>query len=397
MARKTAGGCAHCGAPKQVVDAIAAKEVAMDDSDKKAAPAITCPHCGAPVKYLADDGGGADMEDVPSEDMEELDDQADAPADAMDEGGGDADALEELDDDVAAEEMEELAETSTDADTDGDPSIKRTNKKAQGVDAEELDDVAADDVAADEVAADDDAAQELDDDVAAAASAGQPVGNAQGKAKKFAGIKPPVATAPKPGAKVQQVRKPTVAPNPKSVVAPGGKTAMDDDTALREQKRDRQVRRLMEATAKMEKRLAEQAARQRRIAGLRLLAKGLREGKLTPRMIGNKDRMTHTRRFALSDPRGFAAWLDKEAPITVEFRERGSAATTEEAPVAATAAAQIDALVRRKMQSDSQLSYGQATNLVVAENRQLAERYDQAMGVTVSREVQAESSKTNIR
>lgn len=334
------------------------KKVAAVAMDDKSAAAITCPHCGAPVKYAA-----ADMDD------------ADA---SMDDAGGDADALEELDDAAGGEGLEEmddaggeLAEPSTDADDDGDASTDAT-ADSTGLDADEaaLDDVAADDVAAD----DGDAA--LDDDVAA------------DDGVAAAGVAKPNQVAPKPGAVVAKKMAGVKVPKPAPKIGPGQGAAPPPAAPQMDEASLAEMRRLSERLAKYERQQEVDARKMQVRQGRALLSRGLREGKLTPRMIGTPQKPTETRRFAMRDPKGFSRWLAKEAPIVVEFRERGT--TQAEAPdSAASTAAIVDTQAKALQAKDSSLDYKTATLKVLESNRSLSERYDREMSGAGPREVSA--------
>lgn len=365
-----------------------AKEVAGVAFDDSQAGTISCPHCGAPVKYATPDPPAppADGDD----------------GDAMDGGAG---AMDELDDAAAGlEEMDdaggELMEPSTDADDDGDPSVSNLVKKTESVDADDvpdsadgaaMDDVAADDVAADEVSADDVAADDVaaddvaaDDAVAAAAMVKPQVPAPKSGAvvaKKMAGVK-----VPKPAPKVgpgQGAAPPPAAPAPKM----NGPAAPAPSAAMRE------MRRMSERLATLEQR-EEVAAKQRRArVALSLLRRGLKEGKLTPKMIQPGK---ETRKFAFRDPKGFARWLAEEAKVVVDYRERGTV-KGETQDSAASTAASIDQRARAMMERDKSLDYKTATVNVLSENRQLAERYDREMSGTGPREIKAISSRTSVK
>lgn len=351
-------------------NAAVALDEGTDLADKKAAPAITCPHCGAPVKYSADDGGGGAG-----------DADGDAGGDAMDEGGGDADALEELDDAPATELDEELAEASTDADTDGDAGIERTQKKAMPVAAD--DEAALDDTDLDEAALDDDGGSDLDEyggpsehgkTADTSGGADNPSFGKQGAAMKR-GKMPQPGSVSAAGVKVP----------PKSPA----KGAAPPPVPMRE-------RRLLAAAARLEKRLALRERRDRIRAVRAMLQRGLREGKLTPRMIGTPQKPTMTRRFAFRDPKGFKAWLDKEAPIVVEFKERGTAHEVKDSN-AMQLSENIDRMAKDKMKADSALDYKTATMRVLSENARLREDYEREMSRNDARQVTVVSTASAIR
>jgi hypothetical protein len=159
----------------------------------------------------------------------------------------------------------------------------------------------------------------------------------------------------------------------------------------------RELRRLREATARLEKDNALSERREQIRKGRALLQRGLREGKLTPRMIGSPQKPTHTRSFAMRDPKGFAQWLAKEAPVVVEFRERGTT-QAEDANSAPAQAMSIDKLARALMEKDANLDYSTATRQVLESNRSLSERYDRAVsGNAGPREIRVVSNRSGVR
>lgn len=348
-----AKGCRHCGAPQKVVDAIKAAE--MDDAggavageemeelagakgDASAAPAagsISCPHCGAPVKYQAaplpdggDDASGDDTDDAGAEGLDDSDDGA-----IPDATGHGAEALEDLDDASAGEGMDDAG--------------------AEGLD---------------EAGGDADALDELDDQPAPPAPA----------AAAMAGLKPvKPAVPPPPGA------KPAAPMPPKPPVNPA---------ALREQ-----VRQLSEKNSITEKALRRIQIRERRRFAEQLLSRAVRAGKVTPKLVGSVDRPGWARSFAWRDPKGFQLWL-RGAPQLVDFSERTTTKAEQPQGNAVALSERVSTLATQKMKADAKLTFSEATKQVFAENRALADQYDRQQSTPVGgREWTAsESSNTNV-
>lgn len=281
---------------------------------------ITCPHCGAPVRYAQTDPVAPPAEGMPvdgaavppdaSAAPPEAAPPAAAPQDGMEEGGGDADGLENLDD-----KEHEMSETNSDASTEGVL----------------------------EVTAMSDAASET----AAAVEA------------------------------AEQPQDPSVA-------------AKEVDRLQAE------IRRLSAANASLEQQVAmkESAAKADKVEAL--FARGLKEGKLTPKMIGSDDSPTETRRFAFRDPDAFDKWLSNEAQPIVEFGERGSADASERDSSAGLAMTVHERAVAMREQ-DKTLDYATATRRVLATDRALSERYDAAMSGAGPQQVSVVSRESGVR
>jgi hypothetical protein len=323
--------------------------LALDDpqappppQQQQAGPAITCPHCGAPVKYAAVDVI------PPHNDTDATLNKPPMPDPNLDEGGA-PDAVEacgdKMNEEAALDDDASLFEKST---GESDPSIEHVIDKTQGVEAS------------------DDAA--LEDSVEADEAA---LGDA-----------PTVDMAPQGKAK-------SLSATPRAGSSPTSAQKMSDATM-------KELRELREATARLEKRNALNERNEQIRKGRALLQRGLHEGKLTPKMLGTPQKPTHTRRFAMRDPAGFASWLAKEAPIVVEFRERGTAKEVENAG-AFQLSENIDKLAREKMKADDSLDYKSATMRVLSENPRLQNDYDHEMSQNGPREIKATSLRTGVR
>lgn len=335
--------CKTCGAPEMNERGIAWAD------DNGTPGSITCPHCGAPVKYIeasaappmaAAPGGAAAPPAAPgAKAPAPAFDPSQAPAAGMDEAGGDADALDELDEDG------ELMEKTTD--TDGDPSMQRVISKTQEVSA-----------------ADDDVDPTIDsgDPNVESSDAGQP-------------------QRPSPAAASMADRKP--------------KVVSMSDRKLKDL--EDQVRQLSEKNSETEKALKAFQARERAQAAERALAKALRDGKINRRLIGTTETPGWARSFALRDLAGFTEWL-KNAPTIVDTTEHGTARANDESVGTMKMAEQIDKLAKDKMKVDGKLDYVSATRMALSENPSLATQYDREMSAANGPQVvQAISSHTSIK
>lgn len=331
---------------------MAKENVAALALDDTGGAAITCPHCGAPVKYSAP-----------------VSEQSDPQSAVMDmdseEGAGEGDTLipdaplgDQLDAGNSGEE--ELMEKSTGS--TGSAGTKEVIEKTSSMEASE--DVAADDT----VATDEDAA--LDEEAALDEGASQP-------------------QVPSPdGAKPKQSSAAPARPAP---------AANMNVATLHEQNAQlaAELRQLREEASRLERENAVHEQRERVRQARSLLQRGLKEGKLTPKQIGTPQEPTITRQFALRDPAGFAQWLEKEAPVVVDYAERGTSVVVENAG-AYGLAEQVDKMARERMTANPSLDYKNATLRVLSENPRLQQQYDQEMSAAGPREITATSNNSNV-
>lgn len=199
------------------------------------------------------------------------------------------------------------------------------------------------------------------------------------------GQHPPAAPpAPAPPAAPPPAAAPPAAPGaPPAAPEPEKKKEkeMSDVTPVAMSELQAEVLSLKESTAKLEKELALRETQDRTRDGLSQLDRGLRAGKITRKQIGTDEVPTFTRKFALSDPKGFAEWLDKEAATVVDYVERGAAEEPQTTTVAlaekihASATTKLDEMKK----SNPNATYGDAVRAVNTEQRSLAESYDKAM------------------
>lgn len=326
--------------------ALSEAAIAFAEEESGTPGAITCPHCGAPVKYQVEAAPGAeDMKDAPPKPPPHAapPPPAAAPpapphaappaakvppaADKLDEGGGDADALEELDDkvpmpppqlaDVPAPEMDDAPAAEMIEPASGDKSHP-ANDAAK--------------------------TQELDD------SSAQP--------------KTPVVAA----SEAREISK------------------------LREQ-----VRQLSDKNAVTEKALKDVQRVQRREVAEQLTSRGLREGKLTPKLIGTWQKPGWALAEAYNRPKSFDSWLRNTAPIVVDLSERGTGKDALAEAASHALADRIDRLAKEKVAANPKLSYADAVRSVNVEHRALADEYDREMSVGSERTTSVSSSASAIR
>lgn len=279
---------------------------------------ITCPHCGAPVKYATAPAPEAPVDEPP----------ADGPA-PLEEGGGDADAVEEM----AA------------------PSVDQPIPPP----APEMDDAPAAEMI-------EPASGPKTDSTSATADQAESMEAAEGQPKE-----------------------------PKPAVS----TSMSEVKQLREQ-----VRQLNEKNTITEKALKDVQRRQRRQVAHQLTQRGLREGKLTPKLIGSWEKPGWALAEAYNRPKGFDHWLRETAPILVDMSERGTgkdpdAVSTETVGLAD----QLDRLATDMVKANPGMVYADAMRRVNAspDGRRLAERYDRAMSLGHDRVEQVTSAKSAAR
>lgn len=309
-----------CGAPlRKGTDGV---ELSFADSKVKwaeelaeqpAPPALTCPHCGAPVKHHVAES---------------------APPAAPAEG----------DDKVSLEQ--EMTEPIDNADAD------------------------------DEEALDDDAAEGLDGE------GSTELDEANGDADSLdLGDMLPVK-------------------DDESEVMPPA-TAMREKPAqsrsLRETRLEEQVRQLSERAAAAERKLKVAQQQERRGLAEQLVRDGLRQGKLTPKLIGTWQKPGWALSEAYSRPKAFKEWLRTTAPVLVDLEERGTGKEPENVTVANTAA-RINELAMSEITKHPGLSYADAVRRVQTEHRSLAEAYDREMSRPAGEvTVRALSDRTAIR
>lgn len=330
-----------CGAPpRQKPDGTA---MSLSESKVKwaeelagAPGAITCPHCGAPVKHVpaappttappaAAAPPGAPHPKKPGDDL--ADPPAPPAAPPVPEGGGDADALDDMPLPIAPAMTEDAAGPTT-------PGAKDTLTSAEDMETAFADDVMP--------------------PLAEPTALAEPETPKPAVATSMAGEK--VATRP-PEA------EPTMVPT-------------TEPTKMRELQD--QIRQLSEKNAITEKALKEVQQKERRRNAYALVKVGLSEGKLTPVLIGTWQKPGWALSYALKDAPGFERWLKETAPIVVDLKERGTGHESGVSVGSVAAAEQINALALQEITANPKLTYGDATRKVIANpaNRALAERYD---------------------
>lgn len=334
-----------CGAPprkKADGTAMSLKESKVKWAEELAdkAGAITCPHCGAPVKHVPPAAAppaapdGDELSAAPPHPPaappppKHVPPPPHAAAPPVPEGSGDADALDDMPLPPAAPEMTE------DPTGPSTPGAKDTLESAEEM-----------------TTAFDDTMPELADP---AALAEQPEEPAPAVATSMSGVKVP-ARPPED--------EPTMHPT-------------TEPTKMRELQE--QVRQLSEKNALTEKALKDSQRKERRRTAYAFMQLGLKEGKLTPVLIGSWAKPGWALAYALKDAVGFERWLKDTAPILVDLRERGTGHEPGVSAGSVAAAEQIHQLALKEQVTNPKLTYGDATRSVIANptHRALAEKYD---------------------
>lgn len=168
-----------------------------------------------------------------------------------------------------------------------------------------------------------------------------------------------------------------------------------DVIALQEklQAQEEQIRQLSEKNGETEKALKALQNREKDSQVEQLISRAMSEGKINAKLAGTKEAPGWARTFAMSDAKGFESWLEN-APTIVEFGERGTS-HEEAADDASTTASKIKELAEVKMsESGGRLTFADATKMVFAENRSLADQYDREM---IGERVPASSTISKVR
>lgn len=136
-------------------------------------------------------------------------------------------------------------------------------------------------------------------------------------------------------------------------------------------------RQLSEKNTTTEAALKALQDRESRSEAQSLIDEALEAGKITPALVGEKDKPGWARAFAERDPQGFRTWM-AQAPVIVAFEERGTS-QEKAADGAAGTASKINDLVGVAMSETKGMTYAEATKKVLAGNPDLARTYDEEM------------------